>query len=264
MHNPALCSASTSKARYQQILKLKAQSSWAVPFVIVPLHLGLHDVEVKAAVRGSFVADGVKKKLKVVVSHRCRSWRLHHTVPLPPLRCPQRGIPVTSLCPLSSWCWYSWRKDPPPPGCSSVVFWGSPSLSHDLGGAGLHWDTFPREVGKGRPKTSPTFSVGLSPLQPEGMRLEKTVKIVELDPQKKGVSEWPRVVLGMSQPHGDVPLREGSGASQGTWVWDILGGEVCPTKGRTGACWGTKDTPLWGWGISGNEGCPAVGLGHPW
>uniref|UniRef100_A0A663E5R0 Complement C3 n=1 Tax=Aquila chrysaetos chrysaetos TaxID=223781 RepID=A0A663E5R0_AQUCH len=78
MHNPALCSASTSKMRYQQIIRLKAQSSWAVPFVIVPLQLGLHDVEVKAAVRGKFVADGVKKKLKVVVSgHRC-SWRLYH------------------------------------------------------------------------------------------------------------------------------------------------------------------------------------------
>uniref|UniRef100_A0A8C4UM13 Complement C3 n=1 Tax=Falco tinnunculus TaxID=100819 RepID=A0A8C4UM13_FALTI len=68
MYNPALCSASTSKTRYQQILKLKPQSSWAVPFVIVPLQLGLHDVEVKAAVRNSEVADGVKKKLKVVVS----------------------------------------------------------------------------------------------------------------------------------------------------------------------------------------------------
>lgn len=70
VHNPAICSASTSKTRYQQILKLKPQSSWAVPFVIVPLQLGQHDVEVKAAVRGSFVADGVKKKLKVVVSRR--------------------------------------------------------------------------------------------------------------------------------------------------------------------------------------------------
>uniref|UniRef100_A0A8C8EBS3 Complement C3 n=1 Tax=Otus sunia TaxID=257818 RepID=A0A8C8EBS3_9STRI len=68
MHNPAVCSASTSKARYQQIIKLKAQSSWAVPFVIVPLQLGLHDIEVKGAVRGKDVADGVKKKLKVVVN----------------------------------------------------------------------------------------------------------------------------------------------------------------------------------------------------
>uniref|UniRef100_A0A8C3JZC4 Complement C3 n=1 Tax=Calidris pygmaea TaxID=425635 RepID=A0A8C3JZC4_9CHAR len=83
MHNPALCSASTSKARYQQILKLKAQSSWAVPFVIVPLQLGLHDVEVKAAVRGSFMFDGVKKKLKVVVSgHRC-------PMASPPMRGPR-------------------------------------------------------------------------------------------------------------------------------------------------------------------------------
>lgn len=78
-------------------------------------------------------------------------------------------------------------------------------------------------------KTSPTFSVGLSPLQPEGMRLEKTVKIIELDPTTKGISEWPWLVLGMSQPHGDVPLREGSGAPQGTrevplWVWGHLGG----------------------------------------
>ncbi|XP_063997720.1 complement C3 [Pogoniulus pusillus] len=66
LHNPALCSASTSKARYQQVLKLKAQSSRAVPFVIVPLLLGHHDVEVKAAVRYRSLSDGVKKKLKVV------------------------------------------------------------------------------------------------------------------------------------------------------------------------------------------------------
>lgn len=104
MHNPALCSASTSKTRYQQIVRLKAQSSWAVPFVIVPLQLGLHDVEVKAAVRGKFVADGVKKKLKVVVSgHRC-SWLLYHVVPPPSLRCHRHGNPVTSVSPLSSWC----------------------------------------------------------------------------------------------------------------------------------------------------------------
>lgn len=114
MYNPALCSASTSKMRYQQIIRLKPQSSWAVPFVIVPLQLGLHDVEVKAAVRGKFVADGVKKKLKVVVSGRCCSWCLHHMVPPPSLRCPQHGIPVTSLSPLSSWSWYPGRKDPPP------------------------------------------------------------------------------------------------------------------------------------------------------
>lgn len=56
------------------------------------------------------------------------------------------------------------------------------------------------------PTTNPTWSIGLLPLQPEGIRLEKTVKIVELDPKTKGISEWPRVALGMSQPHGDVPV----------------------------------------------------------
>ncbi|XP_075268481.1 complement C3 isoform X2 [Opisthocomus hoazin] len=88
MHNPALCSASTSKERYQQILKLKPQSSWAVPFVIVPLQLGLHDVEVKAAVRGSFVADGVKKKLKVVPE----GMRLEKTVKVVELDPKTKGV----------------------------------------------------------------------------------------------------------------------------------------------------------------------------
>uniref|UniRef100_A0A8C0H4U5 Uncharacterized protein n=1 Tax=Chelonoidis abingdonii TaxID=106734 RepID=A0A8C0H4U5_CHEAB len=82
LHNPVFCSASTSKAKYQQILDIKAKSSLAVPLVIVPLQLGSHDIEVKAAVWGSFVADGVKKKLKVVVGirrhdicWRARGWR---------------------------------------------------------------------------------------------------------------------------------------------------------------------------------------------
>lgn len=88
MYNPALCSASTTKQRYQQVLRLEPQSSWAVPFVIVPLELGLHEVEVKAAVQGRFVADGVKKKLKVVVS--CL-----YVVVSPSLGCSQHR----ALCP---------------------------------------------------------------------------------------------------------------------------------------------------------------------
>uniref|UniRef100_A0A8C8SZC2 Complement C3 n=1 Tax=Pelusios castaneus TaxID=367368 RepID=A0A8C8SZC2_9SAUR len=70
IHNPAFCSASTSKAKYRQILDINAKSSVAVPFVIVPLELGLHDIEVKAAVSGVLVSDGVRKKLKVVVGIR--------------------------------------------------------------------------------------------------------------------------------------------------------------------------------------------------
>ncbi|KAG6923076.1 venom factor-like [Chelydra serpentina] len=71
LHNPVFCSASTSKAKYRQILDIKAKSSLAVPLVIVPLQLGSHDIEVKAAVWGGFGdSDGVKKKLKVVVGIR--------------------------------------------------------------------------------------------------------------------------------------------------------------------------------------------------
>ncbi|XP_033029165.1 A.superbus venom factor 1-like [Lacerta agilis] len=66
MYNPAFCSASTAKERYQTRVSIKGQSSRAVPFVIIPLQLGLHEIEVKAAVWGQMVSDGVRKKLKVV------------------------------------------------------------------------------------------------------------------------------------------------------------------------------------------------------
>ncbi|VFV43685.1 complement c3-like, partial [Lynx pardinus] len=66
IYNPAFCSLATAKKRYQQILKIPAKSSMAVPFVVVPLKVGLHEVEVKAAVYNRFIMDGVKKPLKVV------------------------------------------------------------------------------------------------------------------------------------------------------------------------------------------------------
>ncbi|KAM9101776.1 complement C3-like isoform 1-T2 [Sarcophilus harrisii] len=66
LYNPTICSAATSKKRYQQIVNIPPKSSLAVPFVIVPLKIGNHDIEVKAAVYNHFISDGVKKKLKVV------------------------------------------------------------------------------------------------------------------------------------------------------------------------------------------------------
>lgn len=68
LYNPAFCSMATSKKRYQQTIEIPAKSSVAVPYVIVPLKVGLHEVEVKAAVYRHFISDGVKKTLKVVVS----------------------------------------------------------------------------------------------------------------------------------------------------------------------------------------------------
>ncbi|KAL7988330.1 hypothetical protein Chor_007249 [Crotalus horridus] len=66
LHNPAFCSVATETQRYRTQVTIKALSSWAVSFVIVPLQQGLHDIEVRASVRGQLAADGVKKKLKVV------------------------------------------------------------------------------------------------------------------------------------------------------------------------------------------------------
>lgn len=68
LYNPAFCSLATAKKRHQQTLVIPARSSLAVPYVIVPLKVGLHEVEVKAAVYNHFISDGVKKTLKVVVS----------------------------------------------------------------------------------------------------------------------------------------------------------------------------------------------------
>nr|XP_014424811.1 venom factor-like isoform X1 [Pelodiscus sinensis]XP_025036196.1 venom factor-like isoform X1 [Pelodiscus sinensis] len=70
MYNPAFCSPSSSKANYRQIFNLKARSSRALPFVIVPLQLGFHNLEISAAVWHSNEADHVKKKLKVVPEGR--------------------------------------------------------------------------------------------------------------------------------------------------------------------------------------------------
>ncbi|OCT59412.1 hypothetical protein XELAEV_18000834mg [Xenopus laevis] len=65
-YNPEFCSLSKAKKKFQQEVWVGAESSTAVPFVIVPLTIGHHDVEVKAAVYRHFFSDGVRKTLKVV------------------------------------------------------------------------------------------------------------------------------------------------------------------------------------------------------
>nr|XP_060619580.1 A.superbus venom factor 1-like [Anolis sagrei ordinatus] len=73
IHNPAFCSASTAKQRYRHDVFVRGQSSTSVPFVMVPLELGSHDIEVKAAVWNLVVGDGVRKKLRVVSEGMQRS-----------------------------------------------------------------------------------------------------------------------------------------------------------------------------------------------
>ncbi|XP_023603360.1 complement C3-like [Myotis lucifugus] len=66
LYNPAFCSLATAKKRHLQTVSIPPKSSLAVPYVIVPLTVGLQEVEVKATVYRYFITDGVRKTLKVV------------------------------------------------------------------------------------------------------------------------------------------------------------------------------------------------------
>ncbi|XP_073510482.1 venom factor-like isoform X1 [Phyllobates terribilis] len=65
-HNPEFCSPSTPRIPYSVVVKVKETSSYVVPFVIVPLTVGQHHVQVKASLYGEFGGDGIKKSLRVV------------------------------------------------------------------------------------------------------------------------------------------------------------------------------------------------------
>uniref|UniRef100_A0ABM5FQG6 A.superbus venom factor 1-like n=1 Tax=Pogona vitticeps TaxID=103695 RepID=A0ABM5FQG6_9SAUR len=95
MHNPAFCSFSTAKQRYRQEFRIQKQSSWAMPIVVVPLEVGIHDIEVKAAVWGVMVSDGVKKKLKVVPEGMQR--KLVTVVDLDPETLGKGGVQETNV-----------------------------------------------------------------------------------------------------------------------------------------------------------------------
>uniref|UniRef100_A0A8C0IUX0 Anaphylatoxin-like domain-containing protein n=1 Tax=Chelonoidis abingdonii TaxID=106734 RepID=A0A8C0IUX0_CHEAB len=72
MYNEKICSSSRRDSRFQQELMIQAGASRAVSYVIIPLELEEVEIEVRAAVHGLPIADGVKKKLRVVVSVRDR------------------------------------------------------------------------------------------------------------------------------------------------------------------------------------------------
>lgn len=62
-----MCSSASKKGKYVVTVMVDARSTRSVPFVIIPMKLGLHTIEVKASVRGWGGQDGVKKELRVVV-----------------------------------------------------------------------------------------------------------------------------------------------------------------------------------------------------
>ncbi|XP_066516755.1 complement C3-like isoform X2 [Hoplias malabaricus] len=61
-----VCSAASKKGKYRTTVDVEAMSSRSISYIIIPMELGNHWIEVKAAVYGSVLADGVRKVLKVV------------------------------------------------------------------------------------------------------------------------------------------------------------------------------------------------------
>uniref|UniRef100_A0AAZ3Q3F2 Anaphylatoxin-like domain-containing protein n=1 Tax=Oncorhynchus tshawytscha TaxID=74940 RepID=A0AAZ3Q3F2_ONCTS len=62
-----VCSSASKKGKYVVTVMVDPRSTRSVRFVIIPMMLGLHTIEVKASVRDWGGQDGVKKELRVVV-----------------------------------------------------------------------------------------------------------------------------------------------------------------------------------------------------
>uniref|UniRef100_A0A8C1RIC0 Complement component c3a, duplicate 6 n=1 Tax=Cyprinus carpio TaxID=7962 RepID=A0A8C1RIC0_CYPCA len=65
METEHICSSASKKGMYQTEVEVESMSSRSIPHVIIPLELGNHWIEVKAAAYDSVYTDGVKKILKV-------------------------------------------------------------------------------------------------------------------------------------------------------------------------------------------------------
>ncbi|KAI5608179.1 complement component c3a, duplicate 2 precursor, partial [Silurus asotus] len=59
-----ICSAASKKKKYRTTVNVDPNSSRSVPFVIIPMKIGEHNIEVKAA--SLSYNDGVRRTLKVV------------------------------------------------------------------------------------------------------------------------------------------------------------------------------------------------------
>ncbi len=66
METEDVCSSASKKGKYRTTVNVDEDSSIAVSYVIIPMTLGSHDIEVKASSSYSY-SDGLKKTLKVVV-----------------------------------------------------------------------------------------------------------------------------------------------------------------------------------------------------
>ncbi|NP_571317.1 complement C3a.1 precursor [Danio rerio] len=66
MESADVCSLASKKGKYRTTVTIPKESSLSVPYVIIPMTLGNHMIEVKAAAYDAVYTDGVRKGLKVV------------------------------------------------------------------------------------------------------------------------------------------------------------------------------------------------------
>uniref|UniRef100_A0A3B3I5E3 Anaphylatoxin-like domain-containing protein n=1 Tax=Oryzias latipes TaxID=8090 RepID=A0A3B3I5E3_ORYLA len=101
-----MCSAASKRRKYRQELNIGAMSTRSVPFIIIPMKEGALPIEVKAAVKDSYLSDGVKKDLRVVVSQSGVLVKAAKTVTLDPTHGEQvevlnSNIPKSNMIPNS-------------------------------------------------------------------------------------------------------------------------------------------------------------------
>jgi len=75
-----VCSSASKRGKYRQEVRIGAQTTRSVPFIIIPMKEGEFRIEVKAAVKDSSLNDGIMKMLRVVVRKRLHVvfFLLHH------------------------------------------------------------------------------------------------------------------------------------------------------------------------------------------
>nr|XP_033961985.1 complement C3-like [Pseudochaenichthys georgianus] len=61
-----VCSSASKRRKFRQEVRIGAQTTRSVPFIIIPMKEGEFNIEVKAAVKDSSLNDGIMKKLRVV------------------------------------------------------------------------------------------------------------------------------------------------------------------------------------------------------
>ncbi|KAL0202458.1 hypothetical protein M9458_000476, partial [Cirrhinus mrigala] len=66
METEDVCSFASKKGKYRTIVNVDKDSSISVSYLIIPMTLGNHMIEVKASAYDAVHTDGVRKMLKVV------------------------------------------------------------------------------------------------------------------------------------------------------------------------------------------------------